>query len=105
MNKLISMVLAMGLLLQAAVTLASEEEDMAEMQRQLNADVMAQPFDADDAARIDAYVRDAMKKDLKPPAAPPVYWQSGWSCADIRYRSYRDYRNCIYYQRYYGRIW
>lgn len=97
------------LLLMAAASISSavagEEEDMAAMQRQLNAEVMSQEFDVDDPAQIDAYVKEAMKKDLKPEKNAPTYWRKGYTCADIRYRSYRDYRSCVYYHRYYGYYW
>ncbi|MAF83538.1 MAG: hypothetical protein CL797_05485 [Chromatiales bacterium] len=78
---------------------------MAEMQRQLNADVMAQPFDAADVARVDAYIEQAMKDDLKPVTKAPDYWRPGYTCRDMRRYTYRAYRDCRYHYRYYGRYW
>jgi hypothetical protein len=88
--------------------LAGQAEDMAEMQRRLNQEVMSQPFDAGDVGKADAYAEEAMKKHLKPAAKVPSYWEPGWSCADMTrspYYSYRDYRDCVYYHRYYNRYW
>jgi hypothetical protein len=84
--------------------MAGDKEDMAEMQKQLNAGVMAKPFSVEDEAKIDAYVKDAMKKDLKPKESAPSYWQPGWTCNNL-YGHYYDYRDCRYYHRYYGRYW
>jgi len=90
---------------------ASDAEALAEMQQKLNAQVMEKPFAVEDPAAIDAYVAEAMKKNLKPQATPPAYWQPGYTCADLlryrnRYRSYwSDYRECMYHHRYYGRYW
>lgn len=84
--------------------MAGDKEDMAEMQKQLNAGVMAKPFSVEDEAKIDAYVKDAMKKDLKPRESAPSYWQPGWTCNNL-YGHYYDYRDCMYYHRYYGRYW
>jgi serine/threonine protein kinase len=83
------------------------EDEMAAMQRQLNAQVMAQPFDAGDPAKIDAFIKDAMANDIKPVERPPSYWRSGYTCNYIRqYRyNYNNYRNCLYHRRYYGRYW
>ena len=91
-----------GALPTAAV--AGDKEDMAEMQKQLNAGVMAKPFSVEDEAKIDAYVQDAMKKDIKPKQSAPSYWQPGWTCNNL-YGHYYDYRDCMYYHRYYGRYW
>ncbi len=88
------------------ITVASEEDEMAEMQRMLNQQVMAAPFDPGDPARVDAYIKEAMKKDLQP-APAPTYWQQGYTCDYIRrYRYvYSVYRDCRYYHRYHGRYW
>lgn len=84
---------------------SSDQSAMAEMQRQLNAQVMAMPFSVEDSSKIDAYVRESMQKDIKPRNNPPAYWQSGNTCESIRSRSWTDFRDCAYYQRYYGRLW
>ncbi len=105
MPKLIHLAVMTSLFFVSQVLLADEEEDMAEMQRQLNADVMAQPFDAADVARVDAYIKEAMKKDLKPVTKAPEGWRPGYNCRDMRRYSYRAYRDCRYHYRYYGRYW
>lgn len=91
-----------------ALCAAGQAEDMAEMQRHLNQEVMSQPFDAGDVGKAEAYANEAMKKQLKPAARGPAYWESGWTCADMTrspYYNYQDYRNCVYYHRYYNRYW
>ena len=84
---------------------AGEEEDMAAMQRALNAEVMARDFDPGDVKRADAYIEEAMKKGIKPEAAAPSFWRPGYTCVDARRYSYAAYRNCRYHYRYYGRYW
>jgi hypothetical protein len=87
--------------------LADSASDMAEMQRKLNAETMEKPFSVEDTAKIDAYVADAMKRNLQPRQAAPSDWQPGYTC-DSYYRyhhSYLGYRDCVYYHRYYGRYW
>lgn len=84
---------------------SANQAAMAEMQRQLNAQVMAMPFSVEDSSKIDAYVKESMQKDIKPRTSPPAYWQGGYTCESIRSRSWTDYRDCAYYQRYYGRLW
>lgn len=92
-------------LLAASVFADSEEDEMAAMQRQLNSEVMAQGFDPGDQAKLDAYMADALKKDIKPVANPPSYWRPGYTCNNIYSYGYRAWRNCRYYHRYYGRYW
>lgn len=107
MPHFLSIFIAFIFILSPSFALAGEEEDMAEMQKQLNAEVMAQPFDAADAAKVDAYIKEAMKNNIKPQGKAPSYWQPGYTCDYIRqYRyRYRAYRNCMYHYRYYGRYW
>ena len=77
---------------------------MAEVQRLLNAEVMAKPFGVEEMAKIDAYVAEAMKKNLKPePYKGTQVWTRGMTCAHLR--TYRARRNCRYYYRYYGRYY
>lgn len=104
---LITTLLSFAFFSIANPALASEEDEMAAMQRQLNAEVMAQPFDAGDMAKIDSFIKDAMAKDIKPVTKPPSYWQPGYSCDYIRryHYVYNTYRNCLYHYRYYGRYW
>ena len=85
--------------------LAASPSEMEKMQQQLNEQVMAAPFSVEDQARIDAYVKNAMEKDLKPVAKPPAYWRRGYTCDSIRGYGWRAYGDCYYYHRYYGRYW
>ncbi len=97
-----------GLLLLSTEVDALDEEQRRQMQEQLNSEVMARPFDPGDVEKAKHYADEAMKKDLQPVKTPPAYWQPGWTCSHLsryRYYRYRDYRNCVYYHRYYGRYW
>ncbi|MBV1908170.1 MAG: hypothetical protein KUG78_02555 [Kangiellaceae bacterium] len=98
---------AISLIFSNALFASEEDDEMAAMQRQLNANVMNQPFDPGDVARVDAYIKSAMQKDLKPVSVAPTYWRPGYTCNYIRrYRyRYRAYRDCLYYHRYHGRYW
>jgi hypothetical protein len=93
---------AMGLC-AGGVVFAGDEEDRAEIQKKLNQGVMEKPFSVEDTAKIDAYIKDAMQKDLKPNQEPPRSWRSGYTCANLH--DYYEYRNCLYYYRYYGHYW
>lgn len=79
-----------------------------EMQRQLNAEVMASPFNPGDIKKAEAYAEEALRNKVPPVTVAPSYWQPGWGCSHLtryRYYSYHDYRNCHYHYRYYGRYW
>ncbi len=90
----------------AGIAHAQTAEELAEMQRKLNAEVMEKPFSVEDEAKIDSYIKDAMKKDLKPEVSKaPSYWRPGYTCANIYSYGWRAYRNCRYYRRYYGYYW
>ncbi len=84
---------------------ASEEDEMAAMQKRLNAEVMEKPFSVADEKKIDAYIKDAMKKDLKPIKIAPSFWKPGYTCASIYHYGWNHYRSCRYYRRYHGRYW
>ena len=85
---------------------SAEDRERERMQQQLNEQVMAAPFSVEDQARIDAYVKNAMEKDLKPVPNPPPYWRRGYTCDSIRGYGWRAYGDCYYYYyRYYGRYW
>lgn len=93
-------------LFSTAVFALSEEEEMAAMQRQLNKEVMEKPFSAADEAKVEAFMKSAMQKDLKPEQnTAPSFWRPGYTCRDIYRYGWRHYRNCRYYHRYYGRYW
>ena len=84
---------------------ATEEEDLAEMQKQLNAETMNKPFLAEQPEKVDAYIKEAMKKDLKPPEYEGTHWRRGYTCRDLLRYNWREYRNCRYYDRYHGRYY
>jgi hypothetical protein len=97
------------ILIAAWATWAFADDDARlQMQRALNAEVMSAPFDPGDVDKAKAYAESALKKNVTPVAVAPRYWQPGWTCRHLtryRYYRYRDYRNCVYHHRYYGRYW
>ena len=88
--------------LYANSAFAGDEDDLADMQRQLNSEVMSQPFLAEQPEKVDAYIQEAMKKKLVPPEYKGSNWQPGYTCRDLLRYSWHEYRNCRYYHRYYG---
>lgn len=84
---------------------AASKEELAEMQKQLNQKVMDAPFSPAQMAEVDAYIKDGMKRDLKPVKKAPSYWRPGYTCANVYGYGWRAYRDCRYYHRYYGRYW
>ncbi|MFV2059901.1 MAG: hypothetical protein ACC653_04400 [Gammaproteobacteria bacterium] len=95
-----------GLLLSFSLPgFATEEEDLAEMQKQLNAETMNKPFLAEQPDKVDAYIKEAMKKNLKPPEYEGTNWRRGYTCRDLLRYNWNEYRNCSYYYRYHGRYY
>ncbi len=91
-----------------AASAADTDQAREEMQKALNAQTMATPFNAGDIKKAEAYSEEAKKQGVVPPAQPPSYWGNGWTCNNLisyQYYYYNDYRNCIYYHHYYGRYW
>lgn len=85
---------------------ANEDEELARIQAQLNQEVLEKPFSVEDEAKINAFIDDAMKKDLKPEVSKaPSGWRPGYTCANVYSYGWRTYRNCRYYRRYHGRYW
>jgi hypothetical protein len=82
---------------------AGDDKELEEMQKKLNSQVMEKPFSVEEVGKINAYIEDAMKKDLKPQQTPPPSWRTGYTCANLH--DYYEYRNCLYYHRYYGHYW
>ena len=91
--------------LNAQVIAATEEEEMAEMQKRLNQEVMDQPFLAEQPEKVDAYIKESMKKNLKPEEYTGTHWRRGYTCRDLLRYSWYEYRNCRYYHRYHGRYY
>ena len=84
----------------------AKKREMAEMQKMLNAEVMAKPFNLEEMSKIDAYIAESMKKNLVPQpykgtTARP--WRRGMTCAHLR--GYYARRDCRYYYRYHGRYY
>ncbi|VAW94802.1 hypothetical protein MNBD_GAMMA22-1646 [hydrothermal vent metagenome] len=81
---------------------ATEEEDLAEMQKQMNAEVMSKPFLAEQTEKVNAYIKEAMKKNIKPKVYKGNHWRRGYTCRDMLRWSWTEYRNCRYYYTYHG---
>ncbi len=81
---------------------ANEDDDLIEMQKQMNAEVMSKPFLAEQPEKVEAYIKEAMKKNLKPTVYKGKHWRRGYTCRDMLRWSWREYRNCRYYYRYHG---
>lgn len=90
--------------LSAAVEL-TEEEKLAQMQQQLNAEVMSKPFLAERPEEVDAYIKGMLEKNVKPPEYSGKYWRPGYTCRNLLRYDWTEYRNCRYYHRYYGRYY
>lgn len=87
---------------------APAETEAEAMQRQLNQQVMAAPFNAGDIDKAAAEADVMLKNKVRPVTVAPSYWQPGWNCGymtSYQYYNYSDYRNCVYHYRYYGRYW
>ena len=104
-SSLIFFFLFIGISAFSGGLLASEEDEMAEMQKRLNAEVMEKPFSVEEEKKIDSYIKEAMKKDLKPATKVPSFWRPGYTCASIYHYGWNHYRSCRYYRHYYGRYW
>lgn len=106
MSRLILLLSALILTFVVSPVFASSEEDeMARMQQQLNQEVMGQEFLAEDPEKVEAYIKESMEKNLKPPEYAGKYWRRGYTCRDLLRYSWYEYRNCMYYYRYHGRYY
>lgn len=83
----------------------TEEEEMARMQRQLNQGVMDKPFFAEQPEKVDAYIKEAMKNNIKPKEYQGTHWRRGYTCRDLLRYSWVEYRDCRYYHHYHGRYY
>lgn len=91
--------------LLADLASAGSKEDMAEMQKKLNAEVQSRPFSVPEEAKVDAYIEQQLKSDIKPPEYKGSNWRNGFTCNDLAQYSFNEYRNCRYYKRYHGRYY
>jgi len=105
MSKTISFVISLFLMANVAAHASEQEDEMARMQKQMNQDVMSQEFLAEEPAKVDAYIKEAMEKKLKPLEYTGTHWRAGYTCHDLLRWSWYEYRDCRYYHRYYGRYY
>ncbi|MDP5032685.1 MAG: hypothetical protein NWQ54_24925 [Paraglaciecola sp.] len=83
----------------------SEDEELARMQAQLNANVLSKPFLAEKPQEVDAYIKSMIEKKVKPEPYQGTYWRPGYTCRDLLRYNWTEYRNCRYYYQYYGRYY
>jgi len=103
MNKF--MFVLTGLIFLSFTAHATDQDEMARMQQQLNQETMSKEFLAEDPEKVDAYIKEAMKKNLKPPEYKGSNWRQGYTCRDLLRYSWYEYRDCRYYYTYYGRYY
>jgi hypothetical protein len=87
---------------------ADNDAAREEMQRKLNAETMATPFNPGDIKKATAYAEEAKRQNVVPVSQAPSYWMQGWTCASMSgyaYYNYTAYRDCVYYHHYHGRYW
>jgi hypothetical protein len=77
-------------------------DDMQQMQKQLNNEVMSKPFSVADEAQVKAYIEGAQKRGEVPQPYHGEHWRPGYTCIDLRPYSSREYLSCRYYYYYYG---
>ena len=77
----------------------------AEMQRQLNQQTLDRNFDVKSEAELNSYIDAATKRGEVPKPYQGTNWRPGYTCADLRPYGWREYRDCMYYYRYYGRYY
>ena len=80
----------------------AEDDEQAQMQQQLNKEVAEKPFLAEEPEKVEAYIKEAEKKHIKPLEYTGPHWQRGYTCHDMLRYSWYEYRNCMYYYRYHG---
>lgn len=105
MRRLLPFVITALSLAAPAVLAETEEEELARMQKQLNTETLSQPFLAEQPDKVDAYIKNAMKKNIKPEEYRGTHWQQGYTCRDLLRYSWVEYRNCMHYHRYHGRYY
>lgn len=89
----------------ALTATALAESEMEKMQRELNQETMSREFLAEQPERVDAYIKEAQKKNLKPPEYTGTHWRAGYTCHDLLRYSWYEYRDCRWYHRHYGRYY
>lgn len=101
--------LLLGVLLMSGLTQVwadkAADAEMERMQRQLNNEVLAKPFFAEEPAKVDAYIQEASKNNIKPLEYNGNHWRDGYTCHDLLRYSWVEYRDCSYYHHYHGRYY
>jgi len=99
-----SLLLLLAPFVSPVYTVAAED-DLAEYQKSLNQEVMSQEFFAEEPEKVDAYIKEASKKNLKPLEYKGNNWRAGYTCRNLLRYSWYEYRNCRYYRHYHGRYY
>lgn len=102
MHLTIGFLIGLLFFVNSAAVFASDEDEMATIQKKYNTEIMEQEFFAEQPDKVEAYIREAMKKELKPKEYSGIYWRRGYTCRDLLRHSWIEYRDCRYYHRYYG---
>ncbi len=64
-------------------TTAKTDQAREDMQRALNQQVMAAPFNPGDVKKAQGYAEQAKKEGVLPVPQAPGYWQPGWTCGSL----------------------
>lgn len=102
MRSFISLFIGLLFFANSVAIAASDNDEMATMQKKLNAEIMEKEFFAEQPEKVEAYIKEAMEKELKPEEYMGIYWRRGYTCRDLLRHSWREYRDCRYYHRYHG---
>lgn len=101
--------LLLGAVLLSAITPVSADKagdaERARVQQELNKEVLAKPFFAEETAKVDAYIKEATKNHIKPLEYTGNNWRADYTCHDLLRYSWYEYRDCSYYHRYHGRYY
>lgn len=101
----LSRTLSVALLTVSLSALATDKEELKRMQQELNQEVMSKEFLAEQPEKVEAYIKESMEKNLKPPEYQGTHWRRGYTCRDLLRYSWYEYRNCRYYYTYHGRYY
>jgi hypothetical protein len=82
--------------------IGADKDEMATIQKKYNTEIMEKEFFAEQPDKVEAYIKEAMEKDLKPHEYMGSYWRVGHTCRDLLRYSWLEYRDCRYYHRYHG---
>ena len=102
MHTALILLFSLFFLANSAVVLAADKDEMEAMQKKYNTEIMEKEFFAEQPDKVEAFIREAMEKNLKPREYTGIYWRAGYTCRDLLRYSWREYRDCRYYHRYHG---